>query len=45
MSIQTTPRFSCSETRAKRRLVEKLFERFGQDLEGKGYIARGRPDG
>ena len=29
------------ETLAKAGLVEKLFERFGQHLEAKGYIARG----
>src|ERR1700688_292816 len=29
------------ETLAKTGLVEKLFERFGQHLEAKGYIARG----
>ena len=28
-------------TLAKARLVEKLFERFAQHLEAKGYIARG----
>jgi IS5 family transposase len=29
------------ETLAKAGLIEKLFERFGQHLEAKGYIARG----
>jgi len=30
------------ETLAKAGLIEKLFERFGQHLEAKGYIVRGR---
>jgi IS5 family transposase len=29
------------ETLAKAGLIEKLFERFGQHLEAKGYIVRG----
>ena len=29
------------EALAKAGLIEKLFERFGQHLEAKGYIARG----
>src|ERR1700690_659614 len=33
------------ETLAKAGLIEKLFERFGQHLEAKGYAARGGPMG